>query len=112
MKTDKEKLIEVIYNDTSRDDEIDDAVMDISKFDDDDVIHILMKLANEASFDDMIRASAGESLADIWIRRSIIDFKQLGSLTGIALKEALGLIKSKRSDWYTTFSELFPTKVK
>ncbi len=112
MKTDKEKLISVIYDDTSRDDEIDDAVMDLSKFDDDDVIQILMKVANDASFDDMIRASAGESLADIWIRRSIVDYSQLGSLTETALKEALGLIKSKRTDWYTTFSELFPMKVK
>lgn len=43
---------------------------------------------------------------------SIIDYKLLGSLTWIALKEALALIKSKRSDWHTTFTELFPTKVK
>lgn len=28
--TNKEKLIEVIYNNTSRDDEIDDAVMNLS----------------------------------------------------------------------------------
>lgn len=28
VETDKEKLIAVIYNDTSRDDEIDDAVID------------------------------------------------------------------------------------
>lgn len=51
MKTGKEKLIEVIYDNTSRDDEIDDAVMNLSKFDDDDVIHILMKLANDTSFE-------------------------------------------------------------
>ncbi len=110
MKTDKEKLIAVIYNDASRDDEIDDAVMDLSKFDDDDVIQILMEVANDASFDNMIRASAGESLADIWIRKSIVDYKQLASLTEIALKEALALIKSKRADWYTTFSELYRLK--
>lgn len=112
VKTDKEMLISVIYNDTSRDDEIDDAVMDLSKFDDDEVIQILMKVANDASFDHMIRASAGESLADIWLRRSIINYTQLGTLTKIALKEALAMIKSNRTDWYTTFSELFPMKVK
>lgn len=112
VKTDKETLKSVIYNDTSRDDEIDDAVMDLSKFDDEEVIQILMKVANDASFDQMIRASAGESLADIWIRRSIIDYRQLGNLTEIALKEALAMIKSKRADWYTTFSELYPMKVK
>lgn len=110
MKTAQELLISVIYNDTSREDEIDDAVMDLSKFDNDDVIQILMKVANDASFDHMIRASAGESLADIWIRRSIIDYTQLGNLTEIPLKEALAMIKSKRTDWYTTFSELFPMK--
>lgn len=71
-----------------------------------------MKVANDASFDDMIRASAGESLADIWIRRTIIDYNQLGSLTEIALKEALALIKSKRTDWYTTFLELYPSILK
>jgi hypothetical protein len=77
VKTDKEMLISVIYNDTSRDDEIDDAVMDLSRFDDDEVIQILMKVSNDASFDHMIRASAGESLADICLRRSIIDYTQL-----------------------------------
>lgn len=37
-------MITVVYDKTSRDDEIDDAVMDLSKLDD----------------DDMIRASVGE----------------------------------------------------
>lgn len=45
VETDKEKLIAVIYNDTSRDNEIDDAVIVLSKFVDDDVIQILMKVA-------------------------------------------------------------------
>ena len=53
--------------------------------------------ANDSSFDDMIRSTADESLADIWIRRSIIDYTKIGSLTEIALKEALVLIKSKRT---------------
>ncbi|SFM50003.1 hypothetical protein SAMN03159341_13917 [Paenibacillus sp. 1_12] len=96
---------------TSREDEIDDAVMDLSKFDDDQVIQILMKVANDVSFDYMIRASAGESLAEIWLRTSSIDFIQLGSLSEVALNEALSLIKSKRISWYKTFLELFPLKV-
>jgi hypothetical protein len=45
MKT--ENLISIIYNETSRDDEIDDAIIDLSKFDDDNVVQILMKVAND-----------------------------------------------------------------
>ncbi|MEQ4485871.1 hypothetical protein QJS35_26175 [Cohnella silvisoli] len=85
--------------------------MNVSQFDDDGVIHILMNVANDVSFDDMIRASAGESLAEIWLRKSRIDFNQLGSLVGIALNEALTLIKSRRIEWYKTFLELFSLKV-
>ncbi|MCD9025051.1 hypothetical protein [Cohnella silvisoli] len=104
-------MFAIIYDDTSRDDEIDDTVMNVSQFDDDGVIHILMNVANDVSFDDMIRASAGESLAEIWLRKSRIDFNQLGSLVGIALNEALTLIKSRRIEWYKTFLELFSLKV-
>ncbi|MGG4108867.1 hypothetical protein AAXB25_33765 [Paenibacillus lautus] len=38
MKTDKEKLISVIRNVASRDDEVDDAVIHLSKFNDDVVV--------------------------------------------------------------------------
>lgn len=106
VNTDKEKLIEIIFDASSREDEVDDAVMDLAKFDDDFVIEILLRVANDPTFDEMIRASAGESLADIWIRRNEIDYKQLTSLTGAALNEALAMIKSKRSDWYTHFGKL------
>jgi hypothetical protein len=46
-KTEIENLIGIVYDMTSREDEIDDAVMDLSKFDDDQVIQILMKVAND-----------------------------------------------------------------
>lgn len=85
--------------------------MNLSKFDDDDVIHILMNVANDVSFDDMVRASAGVSFTEIWLRKSRIDFNQLGSLVEIALNESLLLIKSRRIEWYIIFLELFPMKI-
>ncbi|WP_424769321.1 hypothetical protein [Paenibacillus sp. sgz302251] len=61
MNNDIEKLIAFIFDAHARDDEIDDAVLDLSKSDDDHVIHTLLKVANDPKFDEMIRASAGES---------------------------------------------------
>lgn len=108
----KKELIDVLLDPTSRDDEKDDAAMDLSEItDDEEVICTLFQVANNSSYDDMIKASCGESIASIWLQRNKIDLPMLGKLQGIAFSEALSVIKSKRFDWYKQFVEKYPDKL-
>jgi hypothetical protein len=86
--------------------EKDDCAIDLAGFDDADVIEALSKFANELSNDWIVRASCGESLAGIWIRKKEINFDLLIKLKDVAINEALSLIKYHRPDWYESYNQL------
>lgn len=100
----KSELIAVLLDSTAREDERDDAAMDLADFDGYDVVEALYTVAADQSLQsEMIKGSCGESLASIWIRTGTIDFELLSRLEGTAKTEALWSIKVNRSDWYNTF---------
>ncbi len=105
---DKESLLEILLDPTSSDAEKDDAVIELgSNFQDDDTIDILIKVSNNINCDEMIVASCGESLAHIWLTNQRVDYEKLLHLKGVALAEALSLIKAQRPDWYITYSDSY-----
>lgn len=105
---DKNSLLEILLDPSSSDAEKDDAVIDLGiNFQDEETIDILIKVSNDNDYDEMIAASCGESLGQIWLSTQQIDFEKLSFLKGIALLEALSLIKAKRPDWYKTYFELY-----
>ncbi len=93
-----ELLIEILLDPNARDDEKDDAVIELGNYPNKKVEEVLLLVSNDPSFDEMIRASCGESLAEIWVKQSKLDISKLKSLTGIALQEALSLFQNKRPD--------------
>ena len=100
-------LIEILLDSTSSDAEKDDAVIEIgNNFEDEETIDVLIKVSNSMKTNDMIVASCGESLGHIWLRTKEINYEKLSYLKGIALNEALSLIKEQRLDWYEKFMEL------
>lgn len=97
----KLQLIAILLDSTARDDERDDAAMDLVDFDGNEVVQALFMVATDRSFQsEMVKGSCGESLASIWIRTGKIDFELLSRLEGTAKTEAMGLIKVNRTDWY------------
>ncbi|KRF32214.1 hypothetical protein ASG93_04915 [Paenibacillus sp. Soil787] len=91
----------------AREDERDDAAINLGNFEGDEVIQALFTIAMDELFrSEMTKGSCGESLASIWIRTGKIDFELLSQLEGTALNEAIGLIKESRMDWYLEFLEL------
>lgn len=105
---DKESLLEILLDPTTSDAEKDDAVIELgSNFQDDETIDILIKVSNDINCDKMIVASCGESIAHIWLTNQRIDYEKLSYLKGIALTEALSLIKAQRPDWYKTYSNVY-----
>lgn len=105
----KERLIEILTDPTASDAEKDDAVIELGEnFQDEEIVDILIKVANDSDCDEMIKASCGESIGQIWLSTQQISYDKLPYLNGIALTEVLSLIKTKRPDWYETYLKMFP----
>ncbi|MNN07735.1 hypothetical protein D3C81_1205660 [compost metagenome] len=99
-------LIEILLDPISSEADKDDAAIELGNhFDDEETIDALIKVSNSGDIDEMIVASCGESLGQIWLRKAQVDFEKLACLSGIALTEALSLIKQQRPDWYEKYIE-------
>ncbi|SFA99824.1 MULTISPECIES: hypothetical protein [unclassified Bacillus (in: firmicutes)] len=101
----KKKLIELLLDEQVDDATRDDCAIYLADFDDEEVISVLINVANNKNEEEMIRATCGESLAEIWIRKNQINFDVLANLEESALEEALGLIKHKNPQWYMEYEK-------
>lgn len=89
-------LIEILLDKTASDAERDDAAMDLGFSLNEEAVEVaLLTVANDETVDEMIRASCGESLAQIWIAQNQVSREKLALLTGIARDEAMALIKNE-----------------
>lgn len=92
-------LIEILLDKTASDADRDDAAIDLGDISDDEEVEVaLLTVAIDEGTDEMIRASCGESLARIWVRQNQVSREKLALLTGIALEEAVGIIKNENLD--------------
>ena len=101
------RLIDILLDATAREDERDDAAIDLGYFEGHEVVQALFTVAMDASFQsEMVKGSCGESLASVWVRTGEIDFGLLSQLEGTAFNEAVAIIKEKRKDWYSEYLAL------
>ncbi|WP_214762184.1 MULTISPECIES: hypothetical protein [Exiguobacterium] len=93
-------LIEILLDKTASDTERDDAAIDLGNVSDDKKVEVaLLTVANDEGTDEMIRASCGESLAQIWITHNQVSREKIVLLTGIAMDEAMALIKNENLEY-------------
>lgn len=92
-------LISVLLDPTARVDERDDAAMDLSDYPGPETEAALLQAATNPAEDEMIRASAGESLAWIWIEVGRFDSETFAKLSGVARREAESLVRAKHPEW-------------
>lgn len=79
--------------------ERDDAAIDLGFVLNDETVEVaLLTVANDEATDEMIRASCGESLAQIWIAHNQVSREKLTLLTGIAMDEAMAVIKKENME--------------
>lgn len=108
-----EKLIEILQDPNAYDAERDDAAIDLGdEINNEEVIKALIKVANDLSVEEIVRASCGESLANIWLTRLNFDFQKLAILKDVAFIEALALIKKQNTELYNEFRQKYPNQVK
>jgi len=86
----EKKLIEILLDKSASVSERDDAAMDLSVFDSNEVVDALLKVGKDNSVDDVILSSIGESLAEIWLRNNnfnLYAYNDLCDATKFAVKE-------------------------
>jgi hypothetical protein len=87
-------LVEILLDKSASVSERDDAAMDLSAFDSDEVLEALLKVGMDDSVDDVILSSIGESLAEIWLRNNNFNFDTYNCLcttTKLAIKENMDI---------------------
>jgi hypothetical protein len=88
-------LIAVLLDGNAREDERDDAAMDLSAFDEPEVHAALARVATDPAENDLVAGSAGESLAELWAARGALDRAVLERLTPAARAEATGILTAR-----------------
>lgn len=88
-------LISVLLDGSAREDERDDAAMDLAAFDEPEVRAALAQVATDPAESELVMASAGESLAEIWIACGAVDRAVFERLVPVARSEVVGLLGSK-----------------
>lgn len=83
----------------ARIDERDDAAMDLADYNEPEAESALVRVCGEFGLDETILDSAGESLAEIWLRKSEFQPEVFKNLPRAAKKAAEAIIKSQRPDW-------------
>lgn len=104
---DKKKLIEYLLDEKIDDATRDDCAIALSEFIYDEVVAALISVANNLKDVEMVRASCGESLAEIWIKKNEINYDVLNNLGEPARSEALGLLRQDKPEWYLEYEKLY-----
>jgi hypothetical protein len=92
-------LIQILLDNTAREDERHDAAMDISEFDDDRALFALLKIGSNPKEDNIILDACGESIAEILVRRGFYNKELIDKLAPIAQATANAYIKAQRPKW-------------
>lgn len=93
------QLAALLRNQTARVDERDDAAMDLGESSEPEALNALMAVATSVEESEVLQASAGESVAMIWLRSGLFRRELLDRLTPVARSEAEALIRRERPLW-------------
>jgi hypothetical protein len=88
-------LVEILLNHDARADERDDAASYLGRIAEESVVRALAVVASSAEEDEVLVATAGESIAEIWIKLGRIEPEILRSLAGPARAEVQSLLAAR-----------------
>jgi hypothetical protein len=94
-----EALIALLRNRAARVDERDDAAIDLGESSEGAAFRALFEISTSLTEPSMLQASAGESVAMIWLRNGLFRREQLDRMAPAAKAEAEALIRRQRPEW-------------
>jgi|LakMenE01Jun11ns_1017448.scaffolds.fasta_scaffold9239940_1 hypothetical protein len=95
MKNRVDELIEILFDESAREDERHDAAIYLFDFDDPQALNAFFKIGENKNQLHILLEAAGEGIGEIWSRNNQINLKKLDKLTRISRNVALSIIRSK-----------------
>ncbi len=99
MHDEVDGLINVLFDKSAREDERDDAAMDLGSYTENRVLNALAKIASDPNENDTILDSCGESIARILIKLGQFDKKFINDLAPTARIAAYSRIRGQKLEW-------------
>jgi len=100
-----QNLIEVLLDPDAREDEVDDAAMDLGDFDDDNALDALIFAANQSHISEWyILQNIGESIFDIWNKRNSFSPEIYNSLNDSAKDGFYRSMCAFRPEWIEKYN--------
>lgn len=93
-------LIGVLLDSSAREDERDDAAMDLGRYDDDKALAALAGVASNFAENETVLDSCGESTGKILVKKQKYDKNLLDSLAPIAKNAAQSFIKEVKPELF------------
>ena len=94
-----DQLIAILFDDTARVDEKDDAAMDLGDYNDDRALSALIQIVTDENEEPFIFDKCGESIASIWVNRDYFDTNLYKKMVPDAQYELYGYIQGSRPEW-------------
>ncbi|MCH9611266.1 MAG: hypothetical protein S4CHLAM81_12040 [Chlamydiales bacterium] len=98
MNTQMAALIEVLLDTSAREDERDDAAMDLADFDDSKALEALCFIGSNPQENQTVLDSCGTSIGEILMRQTKHDLEILKKLAPIAKSSALAYINAQMNE--------------
>ncbi len=92
-------LVDILFDNTAREDERHDAAMDLGSFNDNRALNALVIIASNPNEDNIILDACGESIAEILVKQNEFRKDIIDKLAPVARETAEAVIKTYRSEW-------------
>ncbi len=98
MKDRTKQLIEVLLDRTAREDERDDAAMDLGDYKDLRALDALVKIASDPKEDEMVVDSCAESIGEICVALKYFDEESFKKMVPFAQRIVFGIIMARNPE--------------
>ncbi len=98
------QLIQVMLDRTAYEGDREDAALQLARLSDTKAIPTLSRVALDTTESDVMRDSAAEAIARIWVQNDVFDGALYDSLQGIAKDVAITIIRNDKPEWLERYN--------
>jgi len=99
MKDTVDLLIDLLNDPTAREDERDDAAMDLGSSEDEKALDALIEIGSNFDENETVLDSCGESIAKILVKKNFFNKDILNTLAHAAKAAAFAFLKEEQPEW-------------
>ena len=103
MKDQTQSLIEILMDKTARDDERDDAAIDLRAYKDIRALNALVKIASDVDEDHVLLDNCADSIGELFVEMNFFDRMLFSQMIPFAKKRVFGIISSRKPELIAPF---------